>query len=135
MINKTQTKEAAYELPTDDSKFIDKRRTNTKSDLIEITEDKLENILLKHLDKLSTKKAWLVPFSIFVSVLIANLTSDFKDRLGLPGTTWEAVYLIISFASGIWCVLSLVRSYATKDKCTISELIAVIKNAEPKKSP
>ena len=35
----------------DESKFVDKHRSNVKSDLIEITEDKLENILLKHLKK------------------------------------------------------------------------------------
>ena len=40
----------------DESKFVDKHRSNVKSDLIEITEDKLENILLKHLKKNWHKK-------------------------------------------------------------------------------
>ena len=33
------------------SKFINQVRSNTKSDLIEITEDKLENILIKFIEK------------------------------------------------------------------------------------
>ena len=40
---------------TSNSKFVDKIRSNTKSDLIEITEDKLENILLKQFLKKSIK--------------------------------------------------------------------------------
>ena len=45
----------------DESKFVDKHRSNVKSDLIEITEDKLENILLKHLKKNWHKKGLSKP--------------------------------------------------------------------------
>ena len=35
---------------SDDSRFVGEIRSNVKSDVIEITADKLENILLKHLE-------------------------------------------------------------------------------------
>jgi len=114
----------------EDSKFIDKRRINTKSDLIEITEDKLENILLKHLEKISIRKAWVVPLSIFITVLLANLTSTFTKKFGISGEIWEALYLLLSIGSGVWLLVSLLRAFATKEKGTIPELVAVIKNSE-----
>lgn len=131
MANPNEIKEVKAIITTsEDSKFIDKRRVNTKSDLIEITEDKLENILLKHLEKLSIRKAWVVPLSIFVTVLLANLTSTFTKKLGISGETWEALYLLLSIGSGGWLLVSLVRAFATKEKGTIPELVAVIKNSE-----
>lgn len=115
----------------EDSKFIDKRRVNTKSDLIEITEDKLENILLKHIEKLSIRRAWIVPLSLFATILLANLTSNFTEKFGVTGSTWEALYMLLSIGSGIWLIVSLIRSFTTKGKGTISELVSVIKNANP----
>ena len=40
-------------------KFVGQVCINTQSDLIEITEDKLENILIKHLKYLSLKKSFI----------------------------------------------------------------------------
>ena len=64
-----------------DSRFVDKHRRNTKSDLIEITEDKLENILLKHLSKLEMQKRWLLPFSILLSVSLTLASANFRMHL------------------------------------------------------
>ena len=131
MDSQPEIKEATAIITTEeDSKFVNKRRINTKSDLIEITEDKLENILLKHLEKLSIRKSWIVPLSLFVTVLLANLTSNFSEKFGISGETWEALYLLLSIGSGIWLLISLLRAFATKEKGTIPELISVIKNAE-----
>ncbi|MDP3110784.1 MAG: hypothetical protein Q8M71_01625 [Thermodesulfovibrionales bacterium] len=128
MDNKKETPSSSFNAD-EDSKFIDKLLINTKSDLIVITEDKLENILLKHLEKLSIRKAWLMPLSLFVTVLLANLTSTFVLKFGVPAATWEATYLLLSISSGIWFLYAVIRSVFT-EKCNLSDLISYIKNAK-----
>lgn len=112
------------------SKFIDKRRTNVKSDLIEITEDKLENILLKHLHKIGIRKSWIIPLSILVTVLLTIISASFGDKFGIKGSVWEAIFLIIAFSTGIWFVISIIRIISNWKGSSISALIALIKNAK-----
>lgn len=112
------------------SKFIDKRRTNVKSDLIEITEDKLENILLKHLHKIGIRKSWIIPLSILVTVLLTILSASFGDKFGIKGSVWEAIFLIIAFSTGIWFVISIIRIISNWKGSSVSALIALIKNAK-----
>ncbi len=64
-------------------KFVREKRTNVKSDLIEITEDKLENILLKHVQLLEVRKSWITPLSLFVAIMLTNLSATFGDKLGI----------------------------------------------------
>ena len=112
------------------SKFIDKRRTNVKSDLIEITEDKLENILLKHLHKIGIRKSWIIPLSILVTVLLALLSASFGDKFGIKGPVWEAIFLIIAFSTGVWFFISIIRIIFNRKGSSISVLISLIKNAK-----
>ena len=111
------------------SKFINQRRTNVKSDLIEITEDKLENILLKHLQQLELRKAWKTPLMLLVTIILANLTATFGNKFGIEGAVWEAFFLLITIASGVWLVVSIVRIIARWKKSSLANLIAIIKNA------
>lgn len=112
------------------SKFINKLRSNVKSDLIEITEDKLENILLKHLRKMAIRKEWITPFSLFLTVLLANLTATFAKKFGIDADVWHAFFLLFAFASFIWLVVSVVRLIGRWKEASIDNLIAIIKNAE-----
>ena len=114
----------------EDSKFVDKRITNVKSDLIEITGDKLENILLKHLHMLGTRKSWITPLSLLVTVLLADLTANFGDRFGIKGPVWEALFLLIIWGSLIWFFVSLICLCIHWKKSSLSNLINVIKNAK-----
>lgn len=128
MDNKTNTIIASFNAD-EDSKFVSKLLVNTKSDLIVITGDKLENILLKHLENISARKAWLMPLSLFITVLLANLTSTFTLKFGVPAATWEALYLLLSISSGFWFIYALIRAIFAA-KCNLSDLISYIKNAK-----
>jgi len=114
----------------DESKFIDQRITNVKSDLIEITGDKLENILLKHLHCLGTRKSWVTPLSIFATVLLALLTTSFVDKFGITGLRWEVLFQVIALGSAIWFVVSIIYLCIHWKKSSLSSLIKVIKNAK-----
>ena len=115
---------------TDDTnnRFINKICTNTKSDLIEITEDKLENILIKFLSDYRNSTIWLTPLGIFLSLLITVLTADFKKFLDISKDTWCGIFyvaLVISFFCTLYCsIMALINYKRTK----IEYLITKIKN-------
>jgi hypothetical protein len=112
------------------NKFIDKRLSNIKSDLIEITHDKLENILLKNLKNLDIRKSWVTPASIFLTVLIARLTSTFNDFFGLTKDVWSAFFLIILIGSAVWLMWRFIEIINCWKKSSIDYLITTIKASE-----
>lgn len=112
------------------SPFVREVRSNIQSDLIRITEDKLENILLKHKDKLQTRTMWVAPFSLFVSALLANLTATFADTFGLKAATWEAIFVLVSWGAAIWLAITLIRMICNWKDCELPTLLRQIKDAE-----
>jgi hypothetical protein len=114
--------------PTD--KFVSSVVVNTKSALIEITGDKLENILLKHEKNLSKTTAWVTPISLFVTFLLVFLTADFKDFMAIDKATWKAVFLLALIISGIWTLYAIIEAFRHSKKSTIDFLINEIKNEQ-----
>ena len=115
-------------------RFVAQRRENIKSDLITITEVKLENILLKHLHKLGIRKSWLTPLSLFITVLIAKSTATFNKTLGIEASVWEALFLLLMISSFVWFVLTIVRICCCWKESSISNLMATIKDIKEKNS-
>lgn len=113
-----------------DSKFVNQTRNNTKSDLIEITEDKLENILLKHLHKIQKGQSWLTPLTLFLTVLIVLLTSEFKDFIGIKKEVWNAVFLLTSLISFVWLIVTIVKAIKHTKTSSLENLINQIKNSQ-----
>lgn len=109
-------------------KFVSQVRINTQSELIEITEDKLENILLKHLSKLNKVKGWLTPASLFLTVLIVLLTADFKTFWSIEKEVWKAIFVIGLIATLIWSILAIISAIKCSKNSTITFLINEIKN-------
>lgn len=114
----------------DESRFVAEKRSNIKSDLIEITEDKLENILLKHLKKMGTRRGWLAPLGLFISVVLANVSATFNEKFGVSASTWEAVFILALIASGIWLVVSIVLLWANWKESSTDSLICRIKASD-----
>lgn len=114
------------------SKFVDQVRSNTKSDLIEITEDKLENILIKFLEKFKKTINWLTPLSIFLTVILVLLTAEFKDFLGLEKSIWNALFVLVSLLSLLWTILNAYHAIIYTKHCTIEKLIEEVKNTKKK---
>ncbi len=115
---------------TGEGRFIDTRRSNIKSDLIEITEDKLENILLKHLDAVVSKQKWTLPFTVLLSVSVTLVTTDFKAALGITKDVWAAAFIIVFVGSLVLLVRELIRLWKNRDMGTLELLIQTIKNAD-----
>ena len=110
-------------------KFIVSERENIQTDLIKITRDKLEIILLKEFNSMKKVSDWKTPASIFITSLITVLTATFKDFL-LPKEIWNAIFLLLMLSSGICFLINLVRLLKTHKKDSIGSLINKIANIE-----
>lgn len=114
----------------EDNNFVDKIIVNVKSDLITITEDKLENILLKNIDQKSINRSWIIPLSIFMTTLITILSANFNDIYGLKSAVWEAIFILVTIGTAIWLIISIIRIFMNRGKGSLPNLIARIKNAK-----
>jgi len=114
--------------PSPDDRFINQVCSNTKSDFIEITEDKLENILIKFIRDLKNSTGWLTPLTVFLTVLVAILTSDFNNFLNIPKYVWCAIFYIILAVSFILSVYKGVLAIRNRKKIRLETLMNRIKN-------
>ncbi|WLE97247.1 MAG: hypothetical protein QTN59_00120 [Candidatus Electrothrix communis] len=101
--------------------------SNVDQEVIEITEDKLSLILKDYVQDISSRKEWVSPFSVLLTIAILQCTANFKDRFGIPADTWNALFIFTGMASLIWLIIVLVKM---KKAVSIDELLKTIKNIE-----
>lgn len=66
----------------------------------------------------------LIPFALFVGLLLAYLPTDFKDCLGIEAAQWKAMVLILIIFSAIatvvlftrWCIYKAKNPTKTTDQ-------------------
>ncbi|MCQ2116817.1 MAG: hypothetical protein MJY76_01580 [Bacteroidales bacterium] len=99
---------------------IKKYFSNTKSNVLEITEDKLRNILSMHFDKIKRSKDWISALALFLSLLVTVITATFKNFIFSPDT-WKAIFVILLIGSFIYLIYT--ASNAAKNKDSIENII------------
>jgi hypothetical protein len=82
---------------------------NLDQDIIHITADRAHRYLSEWRQKIEAEGSWIAPLSLAVSLLLALLTADFKDRFGLKKEQWAAIFLISLVATIIWLLRSVTR--------------------------
>lgn len=110
-------------------KLIVSERENIQTDLITITKDKLEIILLKEFNSMKKVPDWKTPASIFITTLITVLTATFKDFL-LPKEIWNAIFVLIMFISCVLFLVNFIRALINSKKNTVENLIKKIANID-----
>ena len=114
---------------TGEDKFVAKRYANLKSDVVEITHDKLENALLKFYQKHLLRTAWFNPLSLGIGLALTLTTAEFKTAaLGIEAATWKATFLLALFGSAVWLAVNLCRLAASWRETSVEYLIDRIKN-------
>ena len=87
--------------------IIDNEISNTSVNLITITEDKLENILNRHIGRLRKPQEVIGHAATFTSLLLALLTCDFKSFIGLSDDTWLAIFIVLTALSGSYLLYAI----------------------------
>ena len=72
---------------------------NLGQDALIITEDKMRLCLASRFEQALAREKWKAPAGVFLTVLIALATADFKDR-SLPAAVWEAVFIVVGVLNG-----------------------------------
>ena len=105
---------------------------NVSQGIIHITEDKLHVILLEYEKKNKMFHSWTTPLGVFISCLLATITSGFENAIWFNPDTWKAIFIICTVASGIWFGCSACKAYINRNDRGINHLIDEIKNTEEK---
>ena len=70
---------------------------NVSQGVIHITEDKLHVILLEYKERNNKFYSWTTPFGVFLSCLVATITSGFENAIWFSPDTWKAIFIICHF--------------------------------------
>ena len=104
---------------------VDEVHSNVGQEIIEITTDKLELILVKHIDSVVSRKEWQTPASILITIILVFCTTDFKVFAGLSPDSWVAIFIITAVISSLWLIISL---FKLKKSVSINSIINAVKN-------
>ncbi len=86
---------------------------NVDQGIIITTEDKMRIFLSERLKRMEKKMGWLTPLGIFVTIIVALVTSTFKD-IGLDSATWHAIFIITGIISFGWLVFSIKEAWQSE---------------------
>ena len=112
------------------SQLVDVKKVNVNMDqeVIMITVDKAELCLMKYLKTIESRKEWITPLGVFLTIILTLVTTSFKDFV-LPADVWYSCFLMAGSLSFIWLGLSLYRRPQAKK---IDDVILELKRATKK---
>lgn len=76
--------------------------THEPSPLHMVSRDRLELCLNDHIAQLEASRAWFAPAGILATIVVAFVTCDFKDFIGVGGPTWKAFFMFAGLAALGW---------------------------------
>lgn len=82
---------------------------NISQEIIIINIDRLKLILQDHNAKIKRSTDWINPLAIFIALLLADLTATFNDFIGIKAPVWEAIFILLTLASGIYLLCSFLN--------------------------
>ena len=100
---------------------------NLSQDVIMTTQDKLRLALIEHREVLASRREWVSAASLALSLITTLTLTSFQPRLGLPASTWQAIYAVAFVAALFWLISALVRLYRNHNKGDVDYLIKQIK--------
>lgn len=101
---------------------------NYSSGLIVISKDKLENILMKHRQALSSSSL-ATPFSIAITIIITLVTTNFKDYL-ISAEQWSIIFILGLIGSSAWMAYAIYKKWKLRKHTSLESLIEKIKKDE-----
>ena len=94
--------------------------------IIQITEDKLVNILTAHVGKIRKSSDWGGALAMFLSFVGLAVTSDFHETFGISADTLRGIFYCGMLASLVYLVKSCVNRYKNRD--SVEDILKDIKN-------
>jgi hypothetical protein len=101
---------------------------NLDQNVIGITEDRLRLYLLKYQSLRAIHNRWQAPLATTISFGLPIVNGvEFKEKLLVSSSTWEAVFYIFFFLSSVWLLTTVINILKSNNKMSIDSLIWEIK--------
>lgn len=89
-----------------------------------VTDDRLRVRLLEFLKAHASRKDWIGPASVLISLVATLVTADFKDKW-LSKDSWTALFVFAAIAAGAWLVTTLLAM--RNNKLGLDDLVSNLK--------
>ena len=113
--------------------------TNLKTDVLQISEDRVKNILNEYqlgLEKyIESRRAWAIPLSMGATSLLAACTADFSKAPLLSAGEWRGGFIFAAIACAVWLSYAMFRWYRTKRCKTVDQVVAEFRASAEKEPP
>ena len=76
--------------------------TNISQNIIMVTEAEARLCLIEHLRRIGTKRMWLTPAGILLTIAFGFPTTTFHSFLSVSADVWMALFLLFALASFLW---------------------------------
>ena len=107
-----------------DNPMVDQFYDNTQSNIIRITDDKLNVILLENKEAIEKRSNFLTPLTLLITLVLTFCTNDFKDFLMIPKDAWQGFYMFCILGSAIWLIIEIRKK---KKVISVKELVERIR--------
>lgn len=96
--------------------------TNLQVGVIVVSEDKIIRILEKDRERTKNNHSWTVPFSFFITLIVAMLTTDFKSKWGLPAEGWQLLFYVATVGSLLFAIFRACRIKRKSVEALVKEI-------------
>ncbi|MED3480327.1 hypothetical protein P4520_22475 [Bacillus thuringiensis] len=96
-----------------------------QQEFIITTEDKLQLHLTDYKNRLEKRQSWIAPASILFTLFATLLTADFKNAFGIPSSTWQALFILVTVITIVWFLNTL--RYAFCKNVSVEDLVNELK--------
>ena len=100
--------------------------SNTSVNVISITEDKLVNILNRHVSRIKKNNDWLTSLALFLSLVAMAVTTDFHETFGISSDTLRGFFYAGVIASLAYFIRSCYNCYKNRD--SVDDIVKDIKD-------
>ena len=100
---------------------------NLTQEIIYITADKAYRYLNDWRQKLEAQDSWIAPLSLSVTLLLALLTADFKDKFSVSKEHWASLFIVGFVVALVWLLFTLKRRLWNSAEST-DDIIEKFKN-------
>lgn len=99
--------------------------SNVSVTLIQITEERLVNILNAHIAKIKKGNDWATALALFISLFGIAVSTDFHDTLGIKADMLKGAFYLIILISFLYFLYVAYNCYKNKD--SVEDIISDIK--------
>lgn len=66
---------------------------NVGQNCVAVSSERIKLVLIDNINKITSKQRYLSPLSAFLAIVLALLTTEFRDRFGLNKDVWLGIFI------------------------------------------